>query len=422
MTLHRHCERLTGAWQCDMKCRCEGEARGNLVSSFALLRTRLRRFTPRNDTALIAFALRRNIMQDIYSEIVETLVRKEKVALATLITRVGSAPRAAGAKYLIKGDGTSLGSIGGGCVEAEVWQAAPEVIMKGQGKVLHFNLTSEQLAEGGLICGGNVDIFVEPLREECLNIYQEVMRIKQKGGSAVLATLITVDDAFPKEGNSKMLLKTSGEKIGFLFCGEKVEQRILEESEAMLKGNSPTVMVFNSEEKNSPWEKTEVLLEPIFSEPTVYIFGAGHVSQQLAPLIKGVSFKVVVIDDREMFANNERFPEADEIIVSEFEKCFNKLNIDGSSYLVIVTRGHLYDGFVLEQAIKTNARYIGMIGSKKKIHTLYQNLMKKGIAKEKLDRVYAPIGLDINSETPEEIAVSIAAELIKVRGESVSLS
>jgi xanthine dehydrogenase accessory factor len=130
----------------------------------------------------------------------------------------------------------------------------------------------------------------------------------------------------------------------------------------------------------------------------------------------------VVIDDREMFANHERFPEADKIIVSEFEKCFDKLHIDGSSDIVIVTRGHLYDGFVLEQAVKTDARYIGMIGSKKKIHTLYQNLIKKGLAKETFDRVYAPIGIDINSETPEEIAISVVAQLIKVRGEPVSLS
>ncbi len=365
--------------------------------------------------------MRISLMEDIYSEIVKALERKKKMALATLITRVGSAPRAVGAKYLIKEDGTSLGSIGGGCVEAEVWQAAPEVMMKGEGRVLHFDLTSEQLAEGGLICGGNVDIFIEPLREEYLNVYREVMRIKQKGGAAILATLITVDDAFPKEADSKMLMKTSGEKIGSLFCGEKIEQRILSEGDA-LKGNSPTVMFFHSEEENSLWKKTEVLLEPIFSEPTVYIFGAGHVSQQLAPLIKRVSFKVVVIDDRQMFANRERFPEADEVIVSEFEKCFSKLDIDGSSYLVIVTRGHLYDGFVLEQSIKTNARYIGMIGSKKKIRTLYQNLIKKGISEETLSQVHAPIGLDINSETPEEIAVSIVAELIKVRGEPVSLS
>jgi xanthine dehydrogenase accessory factor len=157
-------------------------------------------------------------------------------------------------------------------------------------------------------------------------------------------------------------------------------------------------------------------LEPVFSEPTVYVFGGGHVSEQVAPLAKKVHFKVVIIDDREIFANRERFPEADEVIVSEFEKCFDQLNIDDSSYIVIVTRGHLYDGIVLEQAVKTNACYIGMIGSKKKIKTLYQNLMKKGISKEALKRVHAPIGLDINSETPEEIAVSIVAQLIKVRG------
>ena len=164
----------------------------------------------------------------------------------------------------------------------------------------------------------------------------------------------------------------------------------------------------------------EILLEPIFSEPTVYLFGAGHISQQLSPLAKRVQFKVVVIDDREMFANRERFPEADEVIVSDFERCFDQLNIDESSYIVIVTRGHLYDGFVLEQAVKTNARYIGMIGSKKKIHTLYQNLMEKGIPKEALERVHAPIGIDIHSETPEEIGVSIVADLIKVRGEPIS--
>ncbi len=174
-------------------------------------------------------------------------------------------------------------------------------------------------------------------------------------------------------------------------------------------------MILSSEHR-----RMEVLLEPIFSEPTVYIFGGGHISEQLAPLVKRVHFTVVVIDDRDMFANRERFPEADEVIVSEFEKCFDQLNIDDSSYIVIVTRGHLYDGFVLEQAVKTNARYIGMIGSKKKIKTLYEILVKKGVSRETLNRVHAPIGLDINSETPEEIAVSIIAQLIKVRAEHLS--
>jgi len=357
--------------------------------------------------------LKNIVMEDIYSKIVKALEKKERVALATLITRVGSAPRAVGAKYLIKGDGTSVGSIGGGCVEAEVWQEAQQVMEKGGGRVLHFELTSEQLAEGGLICGGNIDIFLEPLREEFLNIYQEAVEIRQKGRSAILATLISVDGASCKGKGTKVLMKTPGEKVGFLLGGSELEKKILREGEVLLKEKKPKVLVLSSENR-----RMEILLEPIFSEPTVYIFGAGHVSEQVVPLAKKVHFNVVVIDDREMFANRERFPEADEVIVSEFEECFERLNIDDSSFIAIVTRGHLYDGFVLEQALKTNARYIGMIGSKKKIRTLYQNLMEKGISKGNLDRVHAPIGLDINSETPEEIAVSIVAELIKVRGES----
>lgn len=352
-------------------------------------------------------------MRDIYSEIVKALEKKEKAALATLIMRTGSAPRAVGAKYLIKGDGTSVGSIGGGCVEAEVWQAAQEVVETRKRRILHFDLTSEQLAEGGLICGGNVDIFVEPLQEDFLNIYQEAARIRQNGGSAILATLVSMEGNFPRGEGSKILIKTSGEKIGSLFGGVELGKNILDEGEILLKEKRPKVSVFSSEHR-----KMEVLLEPVFCEPTVYIFGGGHVSEQLAPLVKKVHFKVVVIDDREMFANRDRFPEVDEVVVSEFEKCFDQLNVDDSSYIVIVTRGHLYDGFVLEQAIKTNARYIGMIGSKKKIITLYQGLKKKGISKEMLSRVHAPIGLDINSETPEEIAVSIVAELIKIRGEN----
>lgn len=359
---------------------------------------------------------------DIYSEIVKGLGRKEKLALAILITRVGSAPRGVGAKYLVKEDGSSLGSIGGGCVEAEVWQGAREVMKKGEGGVLHFRLTAEQLAEGGLICGGIVDIFLEPLKDEFLNIYQEVLKIKQKGGSGVLATLISVDGVFPKGGGSKAFIKMSGEKVGSLLDGEELYQRILKEGEALLKEKKPKVLALRSENKDASWNQMEILLEPIFSEPTLYLFGAGHISQQLAPLAKKVQFRVVVIDDREMFANRERFPGADEVIVSEFERCFDQLNMDESSYIVIVTRGHLYDGFVLEQAIKTNARYIGMIGSKKKIHILYQSLMEKGIPKEALERVHAPIGIDIHSETPEEIGVSIVAELIKVRGEPISPS
>ena len=356
-------------------------------------------------------------MDEIYSEIVKGLAGKEKLVLATLITRVGSAPRAVGAKYLVKKEGASFGSIGGGCVEAEVWQEAQKVIAQGKSTVLRFNLTSEQLAEGGLICGGNIEIFLEPMKEEFLGIYQEVVRIRQRGGAAILATVISEDPSHSEKG-SKALIRPSGEKIGSLPF-EELHDRILKRSGETLSGNRPVIMRFDTESATSPWRKMEVLLEPVLSEPTVYIFGGGHISQQLVSLVKRVSFKVVVIDDREIFANRDHFPEADEIIVSEFERCFEQLHIDEAGYIVIVTRGHLYDGLVLEQAVKTSACYIGMIGSRKKIKTLYQGLIEKGVTRETLNRVFAPIGLEINSETPEEIAVSIVAQLIKVRGEPV---
>jgi len=359
------------------------------------------------------------MMESIYYEIVKSLEKKEKAALATIISRAGSAPRAVGAQYLVRQDGSSVGSIGGGCVEAEVWQRAQDTLEKERGSILRFNLTAEQLAEGGLICGGNIDILIEPLTGGSFEIYEEIGKIKRKGGSAILVTLVSVDGVVPRGEESKALIKPSGEKTGSLLGGKELEEELRGNIEILVKEKKPKLVTVETGSVDSSRKKVEVLLEPILSEPTVYLFGAGHVSQQIAPLAKRVQFRVVVIDDREIFANRERFPDADEILVSEFETCFQQLSIDEPSYVVIVTRGHLYDGFVLEQAVKTRSRYIGMIGSKKKIHILYQNLMKKGIPKETLERVYAPIGLDINSETPEEIAVSIVAQLIQVRGGSL---
>ena len=259
-------------------------------------------------------------MKDIYTEIVNALEVKEQLALATIINRVGSAPREAGAKYLVKKDGTSIGSIGGGCVEADVWQEARKTMEKGEGKILHFNLTSEQLAEGGLICGGNIDIFLEPIMEDSLNIYREVLKAGQHGETGILATVISVDGVFPKMEGVKEFIKASGEKTGSLFLGKDLEERILGEAERVLRGRKIEILAISSEEANHPWKTLEVLLEPIISEPTVYIFGAGHISQQLVPLVKKVHFKTVVIDDREMFANRDRFPEVDEVIITEFEK------------------------------------------------------------------------------------------------------
>lgn len=354
-------------------------------------------------------------MKNIYQEIVNRLQKGEDLALATLIKRIGSAPREPGAKYLVRKDGSTLGSIGGGCVEAEVWQEAMRVMEREEGRVLHFNLTSEQLAEGGLICGGNIDVFVEPLKKEFLPIYQEVLKVTQEGSEGVLATVISTGGSSPFYEGLKAFYLKSGEKVGCLLGSEGLDERISKEVERLSRMKRPEVMHLSSSEASFPIQGCEILLEPIFSQPTVYIFGAGHISEQLVPLVKRVHFKVVVIDDREIFANRERFPEADEVIVAEFERALDQITLDSSSYIVIVTRGHLYDGLILERVIKTDAFYIGMIGSKKKIATLYNHLTQKGIPEAHLKRVHAPIGLDIGSETPEEIAVSIVAQLIRER-------
>ncbi|MGQ9509183.1 MAG: XdhC family aldehyde oxidoreductase maturation factor [Thermodesulfobacteriota bacterium] len=355
--------------------------------------------------------------KDIYKEIVKTLEENGNAVLATLIQRRGSAPREAGAKFLVKEDGSTIGTIGGGSIEAKVLQKAREILeeQRRENQILHFDLKVTQWEQEGSVCGGDENILLEPIDQEFLEIYREILMIKEKGESALLLTLLSVDGDPPKGKGKKTLWKKSGETVGDVSLKEFWDPQLSEKREEFLSKKEPEILEVQLDRKEIPWKQVEILLEPIFSEPTLYIFGAGHISQQLAPLAKKVHFKVVVIDDREMFANRENFPEADELIVTEFEESFKHLSIDPSSYIVIVTRGHLFDGLVLEKALHTTARYIGMIGSKRKIRLLYEHLMKKGFLQEDLRRIHAPIGIDINAETPEEIAVSIIAELIKVR-------
>ena len=159
----------------------------------------------------------------------------------------------------------------------------------------------------------------------------------------------------------------------------------------------------------------EVFLEPVLSDPVLYVFGGGHVSKQIVPLASRVGFKTIVIDDRPEFADPLLFPGAWEVRHLGFEGLLDQLAVDDSSYLVIVTRGHIHDKTVLAQALKSSARYIGMIGSRRKRNLIYEKLIEEGFTKQDLERVHSPIGLAIGAETPEEIAVSIVGELIQVR-------
>jgi xanthine dehydrogenase accessory factor len=257
---------------------------------------------------------------DVYQELLRLRNLGQKCALATIVDVRGSIPSYESAKLLVREDGSMIGTIGGGCVEAEVWNAAREVIETEKPKHLTFNLGQDAAYDNGLICGGQLDVFVEPVL-------------------------------------------------------------------------------------------------PI---PHAFIFGAGHISKSLSKVANLAGFATVIVDNRESFANRERFPEAAEIYAEEYEEVFPKLNINENSYVIVVTRGHRDDMRVLKLAIGTSARYIAMIGSKRKVINVIRELEKEGVSRAAFERIFAPMGLDIGAISPEEIAIAVAAEMIAVRRNAAS--
>lgn len=252
---------------------------------------------------------------DIFEEIVRLRRLGQKCALATIVQVNGSIPSFESAKLLVREDGSMIGTIGGGCVEAEVWNAAREVIATEKSRRMNFSLGQDAAYDNGLICGGQLEVFVEP----------------------------------------------------------------------------------------------------VVPQPAAFIFGAGHISKSLSKVADLAGFRTAIIDDREMFANTERFPEAAEVFADEYETTFPKLTINESSYIVIVTRGHRDDMRVLKWAVGTDARYIAMIGSRRKVIGVVKELEKEGVRIGDPERMFAPMGFDIGAITPEEIAVAVVAEMIAVR-------
>ena len=252
---------------------------------------------------------------DLFEEIARLRRTGQKCALATIVQVNGSIPSYESAKLLVREDGSIMGTVGGGCVEAEVWNAAREVMETEKPKHLTFSLGQDAAYDNGLICGGQLNVFVEP----------------------------------------------------------------------------------------------------ILPQPNALIFGAGHVSKSLAQVSQLAGFRVSVIDDREQFANRERFPDAEDVFADEYETVFPKLNLNANSYVIIVTRGHRDDMRVLRWAVGTNAKYIAMIGSKRKTIAIVKELESEGFSRELFTRIHAPMGLEIGAITPEEIAVSVVAEMIAAR-------
>jgi xanthine dehydrogenase accessory factor len=352
-------------------------------------------------------------MREIYNKLSELIEKNIICVLATIISQAGSSPRGPGTKMLMMEDGSFVGTIGGGKLEKKVLDVGKEVFVSLAPVMLLYSMQGEDVDANEMICGGNAEIFIEPVFPESpdhRNIIREIGELNKRGGSALIATVL--DPGMWKRGLApRMFLKADGKETGSLYGIEGADEIIQQNMKNMIVKRVPQVMGFKDKEGNN----VDVLIEPVISEPVVYIFGGGHVSKQIGPIADLVGFKVVVIDDREEFSIPENFPYAKEVITCPFESVMERLPVNESSYLVIVTRGHSHDKTVLEQALKTPAKYIGMIGSRRKVKIIYDNLIKEGFNQEQLDKVYSPIGETIGAETPEEIAVSIVAQLIKVR-------
>ena len=251
-----------------------------------------------------------------------------------------------------------------------------------------------------------------------LDIYQEIIKLLTDGGEAALATVISAGDSTPRKIGSRMLVRADGSILGTIGGGA-VELETIKIAAAVIRSGKAEkhqfVLTPEKELGMTCGGEMEIFIEPIQPAPTLYLIGAGHIALALAKMAKMLNFRVMVVDERPAFATKERFPEAEMVLAEDFSSAFLKLKIEPHSYIVIVTHNHAHDQEALEWALHTPARYIGMIGSRNKVKTLFKNLAAKGVDQKLLDQVHSPIGLDISAETPEEIAVSILAEMIKVK-------
>lgn len=329
----------------------------------------------------------------VYEIIGEYLKKGKGGILATVVIRLGSAPRDVGAKMFVGEDGKIFGTIGGGKVESDTCKEALSIMKKAETRMLHIRMDYKTIEDEGMFCGGNVDIFLEPVFDRYIELYQRIAYLEKRGRRGVVIT------KYGANTFSKTLLEGHGSSI----IGDSLMTEEIGKYGQYMYDQKP--FVFDG-----------IIIEPVQIASRLYIFGAGHVSQFLSKVANLIDFNVVVIDDREDFANRERFPEADEVIVDDFKNVMNRLTYSGEEYVVILTRGHKYDSEVLEEIMKKDTRYIGMIGSKRKIKMIFEHLKGKGFPESSLKKVHAPIGIDIHAETPQEIAISIAAEIIQVRG------
>jgi xanthine dehydrogenase accessory factor len=335
-------------------------------------------------------------MIDLLAQIEEWLAAGERVALATVIRVVGSAPRPVGAKMIVSSGGRMAGSVSGGCVETTVYEELMDVLSGGPPRQLHFGITEDMIWDVGLACGGTIDVFCQVLDPASITAFGHCL---EEGKPFALATIVTGEDSL----GDTALITPEGPVLG------PDDQRLATVVQEMLAKRAEIGAV------QAITQETKVFVEPFLPPPVLLIIGGVHVAIPLTRFARELGFYVIVVDPRAKFANLERFPEADEVLVEWPDEALAHLAVDETTFIALLTHDPKIDEPTLAAAVKTEAAYIGAIGSRNTHADRFERMAKWGITAQELERVYAPIGLDLGGRRPEETALSIIAEVVAVK-------
>ena len=347
-------------------------------------------------------------MQSVFRESLELSHKGEPFAIATVVRTKGSSPQKAGAKLLIRKDGSGVGTLGGGCVEGDIWFAAKEIMRDhGGAEYRDYYLNEEIAAQDGLVCGGTMYFLIDPVWEpqEFSPIAQDIVNAYEGGEHVALATLIKPGAGGGTVG-ARLLIRGDNSLQGTL--GRPGLDQLAVETAKRLAAYGQCEHVLTS-------DGTELFVEAYTSPASVVLMGGGHIAKSVASLAKVLEFRLFILDDRKEFANKERFPEAEEVAVADYAHGLDSFPITKNTAIIVATRGHNFDDLALEAAARSPAGYVGMVGSQRKTILIYEELLKRGVPLERIRKIRSPIGLDIYARTPDEIAISIMAELVQFR-------
>lgn len=342
-------------------------------------------------------------MKTMLQHCIHFLEQGESIVLVTVVVREGSAPRRTGARMIVRKNKKTFGSIGGGSLEAEICRQAEQVFEMQQPVISAFDL-SKNTGRDMMFCGGRIEVLIDYAdasdKKKHAAFHQALQALQSKRSAWLVTAIPDEKKSLP---NGIVCLDAAGKVLGGFDLFPELKERVL-----------------RCRDERSPWllavENKRFFVEPLFGLPKVFIFGSGHIAQQLAVLAVTAGFRTTVLDDRRKYLVRQNFPLVDELVLlAVYTEAFADISVDEDSYLIVLTRNAALDKQVLTKALKTDAAYIGMIGSRQKCQTLCDEMKQMGLEGEDMDRIHAPIGLDIGAETPEEVAISIVTQLIQQR-------